>query len=162
MTIPSERGRGMTDDELNDFLTNSRIIAKIATVDKNGWPSVNPVWYEYNEGYFYLVTKEKVSFVPNIRNDNRVALCIENWEIPYKRVIVKGVAEFIDQDWVEMGRRMTLRYLGTPGLSYFNATLHLPRIVVRIKPVKMSTWAGTGIDRTFFKAASWRALEAEG
>ncbi|MEM3685218.1 MAG: pyridoxamine 5'-phosphate oxidase family protein, partial [Conexivisphaerales archaeon] len=97
MTIPSERGRGMTDDELNDFLTNSRIIAKIATVDKNGWPSVNPVWYEYNEGYFYLVTKEKVSFVPNIRNDNRVALCIENWEIPYKRVIVKGVAEFIDQ-----------------------------------------------------------------
>ena len=48
--------------------------------------------------------------------------------------MIRGRAEFPEGDWVELARRMVLRYLGPQGLDYFEATLDLPRVLVRIVP----------------------------
>ncbi len=83
-------------------------------------------------------------------------LCIDNPQPPYKRVMVRGHAEFMEgHDWEEMGRRMVLRYLGPQGMDYFEATLDLPRVVVRIVPERVTSWNGGGVDRTFTKPAVW-------
>jgi hypothetical protein len=77
---------------------------------------------------------------------------------PYKRVLVLGKAEFVDEDWVERGRRMVLRYLGGGGLDYFEATRNLPRVTIRVNPVKVTSWNGGGVDRTFHQTTQWHEV----
>ena len=149
------QGRGMTAVELHTFLTETRIFAKVGTVGEDGWPNVNPAWYEYDGESFWLVTKELAGFCANMRRDARVTLCIDNPETPYKRVMVRGRAEFVDGDWVEPTRRMVLRYLGPQGMPYLEATLDLPRVLVRIRPERVTSWNGGGVDRTFTRPARW-------
>jgi hypothetical protein len=73
--------------------------------------------------------------------------------------VVRGRAEFVEGfDWYELGRRMVLRYLGEPGLDYFEATLELPRAVVRIRPERITSWNGGGIDRTFSAPTVWHEV----
>lgn len=153
-------GRALTPTGLHAFLTETKIFVKIGTTGPDGWPSVNPAWYEYDGECFWLVTKELAGFCQNMRRDPRVSLLIDNPEPPYRRVMVRGRAEFVDADWVELARRMVLRYLGPEGMDYFEATLHLPRVLVRIRPERVSTWDGGGIDRTFSKPARWHDVAA--
>ena len=119
---------------MHAFLTETKIFVKVGTIGEDGWPNVNPAWYEYDGESFWLVTKALAGFCQNMRRDPRVTLCIDNPEPPYKRVMVRGPAEFVDDDWVELARRMVLRYLGPEGIDYFEATLDLPRVLVRIRP----------------------------
>lgn len=152
------KGRGMTPVELHSFLTETKIVAKVATTNEDGWPYVNPVWYDYDDGAFYLITKELAGLTQNLRRDTRCSILIENPEPPYKRVLVMGEAEFVDEDWVVRGRRMVLRYLGAGGLDYFEATRDLPRVTIRINPVKLSSWNGGGVDRTFHEPTRWHEV----
>jgi PPOX class probable F420-dependent enzyme len=153
--FPLGKGRGLTPEAMHSFLTETRIFAKIGTLGEDGWPNVNPAWYEYDGQAFWLVTKELAAFCRNMRRDPRVTLCIDNPEPPYRRVMVRGRAEFVDGDWVEIARRMVLRYLGPEGMDYFEATLDLPRVLVRIWPERISSWDGNGVDRTYRKPAVW-------
>ena len=160
-SIPLGRGKGMTDEERDEFLRSSRAFVKLATLSEDGWPMVNPAWYTYEDGFFYVISKEKASFCRNLRRDPRTTLLIDNPEVPYKRVIVRGEAEFLTGvDWHERGREMVLRYLGPDGFAYYDATTDLPRETIRIRPIKISTWNGAGIDRTFFEPAQWRPAQA--
>src|SRR5947209_6921786 len=152
------KGRGMTPEELQSFLTTTRIFAKVATVSVDDWPYVNPVWYEYEDGAFYLVTKELAQLTQNLRRDPRCSILIDNPEPPYKRVVVMGEAEFVEEDWVPRARRMVLRYLGEQGLDYFEATLNLPRVTIKITPARMTSWNGGGVDRTFRQPTRWHQV----
>jgi PPOX class probable F420-dependent enzyme len=156
--FPLGQGRGLAPDELHAFLTETKIFVKIGTLGDDGWPNVNPAWYEYDGESFWLVTKPLAGFCQNLRRDPRVTLCIDNPTPPYKRVMVRGRAEVVDEDWVELARRMVLRYLGPEGIDYFEATLDLPRVLVRIQPEKISSWNGGGVDRTFTKPSVWHQV----
>src|SRR5439155_287181 len=68
------KGRGMTPEELHAFLTGTRIFVKVGTVGEDGWPNVNPAWYEYDGECFWLVTKELAGFCANMRRESRVSL----------------------------------------------------------------------------------------
>lgn len=157
-SFPLGRGKGMTDEERDEFLRASRAFVKLATLAEDGWPMVNPAWYTYeDDGCFYVVTKENASFCRNLRRDPRTTLLIDSPEVPYKRVIARGTAEFVEgEDWHERGRAMVLRYLGPDGFAYYDATTDIPRVTIRIRPTRLSTWNGAGIDRTFFEQAQWR------
>lgn len=152
------KGRGMTPQEMESFLTETKIFAKVASVNAEGWPYVNPVWYEYDGGAFYLVTKELAQLTQNLRGNPRCSVLIDNPEPPYRRVLVMGLAEFVEEDWVPRARRMVLRYLGEQGLDYFEATLNLPRVTIKIVPQKMTSWNGGGVDRTFHQPTRWHEV----
>jgi PPOX class probable F420-dependent enzyme len=149
------KGRGMRPEELHSFLTETKIFAKVATTNADGWPYVNPVWYDYDDGAFYIVTKELAGLTQNLRRDPRCSILIDNPEPPYKRVLVMGEARFVEEDWVGRGRRLVLRYLGEAGLDYFEATLNLPRVTIRVDPIKLTSWNGGGVDRTFHEPTRW-------
>jgi PPOX class probable F420-dependent enzyme len=152
------KGRGLSPEEMYSFLTETKIFVKVGTIGEDGWPNVNPAWYAYEDEAFWIVTKALAGFCQNTHRDPRVTLCIDNPEPPYKRVMVRGRAEFVDDDWVELARRMVLRYLGPQGIDYFEATLGLPRELVRIRPERVSSWDGGGVDRTFWKPAVWHEV----
>jgi hypothetical protein len=160
MAMTGARGKGMSDAELNEFLS-APLFAKIATTMEDGWPVISPVWYGWDGSSFLVVSKARTSLVKNLRRDQRCGLVVENPQLPYKRVSVQGIAEFLpeDFDWVPPTREMVIRYLGHGGLSYAEATFSFPRVPFRVWPVRMATWNGGGFDRTFHRETVWHDVE---
>lgn len=158
MAMASDDGRGMTTEERDEFLTTGRIFAKIATTMDDGWPVLSPVWYAWDGQVFLVVSKERTSLVHNLHRDARCGLLVDNPSLPYKRVSVRGEAEFLPDtfDWKQPARDMALRYLGPAGMEYAEATFQFPRAAFLVHPRKMATWNGGGFDRTFSRTTSWK------
>jgi len=86
---------------------NSHRVARLATADAAGRPTIIPICYVFNDESFYSAIDKKpkrvdlmqLQRVRNIRANSHVALVIddysENWsELIY--VVIRGVAEIID------------------------------------------------------------------
>ncbi|MFQ5947614.1 MAG: pyridoxamine 5'-phosphate oxidase family protein [Acidimicrobiia bacterium] len=161
MAMTGAAGRGLTQQERDEFLTSGAMFAKVATVNEEGWPMVSPVWYEWDGSSFLVIGKKRTSYIKNLRRDPRCGVMVENPTLPYKRVSVLGQAEFLpdDFDWIPAGRLMVLRYIGEEGMAYAEATFDFPRVTIRIWPKRMSTWNGGGFDRTFHRDTVWHEFE---
>ncbi|MGQ0669118.1 MAG: pyridoxamine 5'-phosphate oxidase family protein [Actinomycetota bacterium] len=158
--MTSAAGKGMTPEERDEFLGGGAMFLKIATTDEQGWPTVSPVWYEWDGSSFLVIGKERTGYLRNLRRDRRCGGLVENPGLPYKRVSLKGIAEFLpdDFDWQPAARDMVIRYIGPEGLSYAEATFSFPRVSVRIWPKLMSSWNGAGFDRTFHQDTVWHEV----
>ncbi|WP_208214531.1 TIGR03618 family F420-dependent PPOX class oxidoreductase [Cellulomonas fengjieae] len=158
--MTSDSGRGMTPDELDEFLTTGKLFAKIATVNEDGIPQISPVWYAWDGEAFLVVSKERTGMVKNLRRDPRCGLLVDNVELPYKRVSVQGAVEFLgpDFDYETPMRQMVLRYLGEEGMAYAESTMVFPRVPFYVRPLRMTSWNGGGFDRTFNKETVWREV----
>lgn len=121
----------------------------------------SPVWYKWDLGSLLMVGKERTNRVRNLRRDRRCGVMVKNQTLPYKRVSVLGVAEFLPDyfDWPAPARRMVLRDLGAEGMSHAEATFRFPRVSIRICPKTVSTWSGGGFDRTFQRDAMWHEFD---
>ena len=154
---------GLDQLEMEAFLEEGWV-AKLGTLLEDGSPYVTPVWYEWDGGHFWILAKPLARFVSNIKQDKRVYLLVDKAEFPYIRVNVQGVAEVASEEWadqwVEMTRRMTVRYVGEQGLEYLEARLKYDLSVIKITPLKLNTWKVTDFppDRTFTSRARWREL----
>jgi len=146
----SWRGKiGRIDEaELADLFAGG-IVARIATLDADGWPYVVPAWFEWDieERAFWLVAREKSIWAQHIAADPRVALSIDDEAAPYRKVQVQGTGEIVEEPnvggaWVPIANRMATRYLGEHGPDYLEPTLDRPRWLIRVRPVKMQTWQG--------------------
>ena len=59
----------------------------------------------------------------------------------------RGTAELVEEPnvggaWVDIARRMSLRYLGPHGPDYLVPTLNQPRWLFKVTPTKLITWQG--------------------
>ena len=134
----------LTSQELQAFLSSGRPIMKIATLTPEGWPYVNPVWYDYDGETFRVAGRRKARWVSNIRHNPRVSLCIDLSEAPYTRVIMQAIAIILDNAWLPTSPERAIRYLGeTAGRRYFEQTHNTPRALIRLTPQEVSTWSGS-------------------
>jgi PPOX class probable F420-dependent enzyme len=158
--MTTNEGRAFTTEELDAFLTERKLIAKIGTVNEEGWPQLSPVWYSWDGSSFLVISKERTGMVRNLRRDRRCGLLVDNYELPYARVSVQGEAEFLpeDFDYVTPMRDMVLHYFGADGMDYAEATFAFPRVPFRVWPRKMSSWNGGGFDRTFHRDTVWHEV----
>jgi hypothetical protein len=160
MAMTGGGGRGLTREELDEFLTSGAKFLKIATTNEEGWPTVSPVWYEWDVSSFLVVGKERTGYIKNLRRDPRCGILVENPGLPYIRVSAQAIAEFLPEDypWHEPTRQMIIRYIGEEGLAYGEATFGFPRVPIRIWPKRISTWNGGGYDRTFHRDTVWHEV----
>jgi nitroimidazol reductase NimA-like FMN-containing flavoprotein (pyridoxamine 5'-phosphate oxidase superfamily) len=138
----------MSDEERDEFLGGGNL-ARIAVIDDNGWPYVQPIWFHWDpaEGVFYVVARKKSAWALHMKNNPKVALTIDGENRPYKKVTVQGAVEVIEEpnvggQWVEIAKKMSVRYLGEHGPSYMTPTLDKPRWLFKIVPTFLSTWQG--------------------
>ncbi|MEM4191577.1 MAG: pyridoxamine 5'-phosphate oxidase family protein [Nitrososphaerota archaeon] len=139
--------RGLTKQELYDFLSRSSIIARLAIVKHDGSPYIVPVWYEYDGENFYIISRAKSAWVNYLKREPRVALQISFDAPPSTRVLVEGDAEIVEGPvvggkWVEIAKKMASRYLGERGPEYLVPTLNRPRYLIKIAPRKITSWEG--------------------
>ena len=138
----------MTDEERDEFLAGNTL-ARLAVLDENGWPYVQPVWYQWepNEGSFWIIARKKSAWAAFMKNDGRVSITIDGEMKPYKKVFVQGRAEVVEEpnvggQWVEISKLMATRYLGEHGPDYIVPTLDKARWLFKITPTVFNTWQG--------------------
>ena len=143
---------------MSEFLAGDAF-CRIGCLDREGWPYVVPCWFEYADGGFYIIPRARSAWAKLIQRDPRVSLCIDEASRFNRRVLVKGRAEILEEPnvggrWVEIGRRMALRYLGERGPDYLEPTLNEPRWLLFIHPLAITTWQGVGWHRRY-KHDNW-------
>jgi len=148
----------LNHDEIHSFLSEGGRIAKLGTL-RDGWPYVSPVWYEWDGRAYWIIGKPHAQFVKNVKADERAFLVVDKTDFPYIRVNVEGravvVSETWSDEWVDLTRRMILRYLGD--LEYLEPRLKYPLSVISLTPLRTSSWRPTSFppDRTFTTDARW-------
>jgi hypothetical protein len=134
----------MTQPELDAFLS-SPVVCRLGCLDGDGWPYVVPTWFQYADGGFYIIPRERSAWAEHLRRDARVFLCLDTED--NRRVLVKGRARLLEEPnvggrWVEIGREMARRYRGADGLDYLEKTLNEPRWLFFVEPLDVTSWYG--------------------
>jgi pyridoxamine 5'-phosphate oxidase-like protein len=99
----------MSADEIDEFLA-APITAQLAT---NG-PTIRPVWYQWEDGAFWLISGPWSKLFARVQSDPEVALCVDVGDFESGRVMqvcAYGSVDIRDYD-VERVRRILHRYLG--------------------------------------------------
>ncbi len=157
MSETSEEWRGkvggMSDEEVEAFLARG-VVMRLACLDDEGDPYCVPCWYEWRDGCFWVVPRQRSKWARYLKGDGRCAFTVD---VPdtLEKVIGKGVAEVVEEpnvggQWVEVANRMAVRYLGPNGPGYLVPTLDQPRWLFRITVTKMQTWQGVGWARSYW------------
>ena len=138
----------LTEQEIKDFLTNSKLNVHLGTIDEKQEPNIHPAWYYFDSinNKLFIETSKSSKKMSNIKKNNTVYFCIDEPNIPYKGVRGKGdvkIHEDIDYN-VPIAEKIMTRYLGD--LEHPVAKLLLSYIkngdsaILEITPDYFSTW----------------------
>lgn len=151
----------MSQTEIAAFLAEG-VLCRLGCLDPDGWPYVVPVWFQYADGGFYIIPRERSVWATYLQRDDRVFLAIDE-PGSQRKVMVRGRAELQEGPntggrWVEIARQMSYRYLGEHGPDYLEPTLHEPRWLFFVRPEKLTTWQGVDW-ATRYKHGNWGAAD---
>ncbi|MBM4202949.1 MAG: hypothetical protein FJ194_02200 [Gammaproteobacteria bacterium] len=138
----------LTDAERDEFLNERGVLMRIAVVRADGSPLVTPIWFLYEEGAIWFTPRDKSEWFACLRSDPRVALCIDEQPLPYRKVLLEGKAQLMydtgtDDVWRERYRRIARRYVDDAGADgYISNTIDQPRGLFRLKlaDADVKTW----------------------
>ena len=135
----------MSDDEITEFVTNSRT-GTLATVGPDGQPHLVAMWYGILDGEIWLETKIKSQKAVNLRRDPRFTFMIEDGDTydTLRGVSFEGTAEIVDDpDTIfRVGISVWERYTGPytdemkPGVDM----MMNKRVGVRLVTARARSW----------------------
>jgi nitroimidazol reductase NimA-like FMN-containing flavoprotein (pyridoxamine 5'-phosphate oxidase superfamily) len=140
----------LTDDEMVAFLDERQHLARIASIDDDGFPRVLPLWF-IRDGRRLLFTPRSPAVIwRNIVRDPKLGVTIDESAQPYRKVTVQGVCEIVhppgeDDVWRELYRSITRRYTDDWFAdAYVDGTDDQPRALCAIdldaSTTRLSTW----------------------
>ena len=137
---------GLSRAEIDDFLSNSKIPLRLGTVDPDGTPVIQPVWYYYENDKLYLMSDKGSRKLKNIDRRKGVYFSVDTEAAPYKGVKGKGTANIVKDTGkaVSMVEKIVTRYLGDSnnpmGKRLVGAVRTGDEILVQITPHYYSVW----------------------
>lgn len=138
----------VTEAEVRKFL-EGKLNMQLATLDPDGYPLIQPVWFYYdnNDGKLFTGTQNGTRKVRNIRkNPDRIYFSIDEESFPYKGVKGRGSARVIEdiQKNLAVVETINLKYLGTQDHPLAKRLLENARsgveVVIEITPKFYSAW----------------------
>jgi len=158
--VSVERTSGaLTPAEIDELLRRP-IVARLATIDVDGYPAIVPVWIEWDGEAAWLVARAAAGYLADIRREPRVGLSVVADDDPDRRVQVRGRATIVEGPaplqgrLLELTRAMALRYEGAAGLEYVEASRDWLRCLVRIDPLRVRSWGSPDWHRRYKPAAA--------
>lgn len=140
---------GLTKGQLDEFLQRP-LLVKLASIQKDGWPHVTPMWFAREGNNILVIGRKHSSWVKNILRNPKVALVIDDPNPPQAKLHVWGKAKklegpIVNGKWVEIARVMANKYFGKDvGPTYLGGTIDQPRYMFAIPMTKVRTWVGSG------------------
>lgn len=145
--VPGMRS-DVTESEIRKFL-ESRLNMQLATLDSEGYPVIQPVWFYFdsNTSKLYMGTQKMSRKIKHIRdNPDRIYFSIDDENFPYKGVKGRGVAAISEdiQKNVAMIEKINLKYLATLDHPLAKMLSDNARkgveVVIEITPKFFSAW----------------------
>jgi PPOX class probable F420-dependent enzyme len=135
-------------NQINEFLAERGHLARIATVQPSGAPSVVPVWFIHENGRILITPRKHSAFLANLRADPRAAVTIDEDAGRYRKVLVEGSAAILfevgeDRRWNDVYRRIAIRYIDEASADYYlRETRDQPRALIGLElaKAKVTTW----------------------
>jgi len=136
----------MTADEVVAFLAERRTVT-CATVGRDGWPHLMPLWYVVRDGDVWSWTYAKSQKVRNLERDPRCTLQVEAGRAydELRGVMVKAhCAIHRELDVVTaLGEEIAVRYGGTAlddGARVHVQRQAAKRVALQFRPREFATW----------------------
>jgi PPOX class probable F420-dependent enzyme len=137
----------MTREEAETFL-ESKLNLQIATIDEQGEPNIQPVWFYYDKNTEKLIitTSKSAKKTRNLRNKPSVYFSIDDENLPYKGVKGKGIVTIVEDldRVVPQADRISMKYLGTLDHPIAKMITDSSKkgevVVIEISPKFFSTW----------------------
>ena len=125
-------------DDLAD-LTELRVLAVLATYRPDGTVLLAPVWHEWRDGGFHVVTSSRGVTAAHLRRDPRASIVVCEHSPPYRGVEVRGRAQLLTAGVHDAVRRIAARYLGRQaGAAY--ADRGCDDLLIRLEPGDLRAW----------------------
>jgi PPOX class probable F420-dependent enzyme len=137
----------LTREEVEKFL-ESKLNLQLATIDEQGNPNIQPVWFYYDKDgeKLWINTSKTAKKTQNIRKRSTVYFSIDDENTPVRGVKGRGI-ETIIEDSKQVGPladKISLKYLGTldhPIAKMITEDTKKGEVVlVEISPKFFSTW----------------------
>jgi PPOX class probable F420-dependent enzyme len=107
-------------------------IANVATVMADGTPQVTPVWIDTDgEHVLFNTAKGRVKH-RNLERNPKVAISVVDKNDPYRLVVLRGTAEFVDEGADAHIDKLAKKYLGVD--SYPGRKADEQRVIVKVTP----------------------------
>jgi PPOX class probable F420-dependent enzyme len=134
--------RGLTVDDLGD-LVELRLLAVLATYRHDGTVLLSPVWHEWREGGFNVVTDTRGVKARHLRRDPRASIAVCEHRPPYRGVELRCSARLVTSGIEAAVRRVAARYLGREaGAEY--AERAGDDLLIRLEPGDLRAWDFAG------------------
>jgi PPOX class probable F420-dependent enzyme len=138
----------MSKAEIAKFLMQRTFTGKLATVKKDGSSHVVPIWFvldnennRHKVGNIIFTTGESSTKANNIRQDNRVSICVDDQVPPFSFVTIFGIAKiypYKQKEVLKWATKIAERYMGKSNAeAYGRRNSEEGLIIVRIKPTKI-------------------------
>jgi PPOX class probable F420-dependent enzyme len=125
-------------DELGD-LAELRLLAVLATYRQDGTVLLSPVWHEWRDGGFQVVTGSRDVKAAHLRRDLRASIVVCEPSPPYRGVELRCRARLLTTGVHDAVRRIASRYLGLEaGATY--ADRAGDDLLIRLEPGDLRAW----------------------
>lgn len=130
--------RDLTMDDLGD-LAELRLLAILATYRRDGTVLLSPVWHEWRDGGFQVVTGGHDVKAMHLRRDPRASIVVCEHTPPYRGVEVRCQARLVTDAVGDAVTRIASRYLGAEaGAAYAESAGD--DLLIRLQPGDLRAW----------------------
>jgi PPOX class probable F420-dependent enzyme len=142
------RPRGLEGPEIEDLLTRP-LPCRLATIDRDGFPRVTPLWFVWDDGCFWMTSLSDRQHLADLRYNGRAGLCVDDEapnprgqpHRPNRQVTARGRARLFEEHDGEWTRRITLKYLEGPlGAQHAAVRAAQRRTVICFSPEKVAAF----------------------
>jgi PPOX class probable F420-dependent enzyme len=130
--------KGLTPEELGDLL-ELPIVAVLATYRRDGTVLLSPVWHEWRDGGFHVVTGSRDVKAGHLRRDPRASIVVNDDGPPYRGIELRATARLSTPEDRSILRRIATRYLGQEAGERYADTAG-DDLLIRLEPGELRAW----------------------
>jgi PPOX class probable F420-dependent enzyme len=130
--------KGLAIDDLGD-LVELPLLAVLATHRRDGSVLLSPVWHEWRDGGFNVVTMSRDGKARHLRRNPQANIVLCEHAPPYRGVEVRTAARLVTAGVEEATLRIASRYLG-PRAGPAYAERADDDVIVRLEPGHLRAW----------------------
>ena len=128
----------LAPEDLGDLLDRP-LVAVLATYRRDGSVLLSPVWHEWRDGGFDVVTGGRDVKIEHLRRDPRASIVVYEHEPPYRGIEVRGEASLHTDGVHEAVKRIASRYLGPEGGAAYAESAG-DDTLIRLEPGHLRAW----------------------
>ena len=130
--------KGLTPEDLGDFL-ELPILAVLATNRGDGTVLLSPVWHEWRDGGFHVVTGSRNVKAGHLRRNPRASIVVCEDGPPYRGIELRATPRLSTPDDRSIVRRIAVRYLGEEAGNRY-AESGGDDLLIRLEPGELRAW----------------------